>query len=404
MEVNSMSEKVITPDLAFVKDVVRSGGETLKKCFQCANCTAVCTLTPEEKPFPRKEMVQAQWGLKEELFSNPDIWLCHQCSDCTAYCPRDAKPGEVLGAVRKLSIEHYSKPSFLAKMVGSPAYLVPLIAVPVVLFLVFMYMLGNIPLSNIPRIGGAISFRSMMPLVPFIDGTFILAFTFGAVMLLLGVVNYWKDLSKKTIPQGSLMGGLITTIKEIVTHERFGQCGIASGRKLAHLAVFFGFIGLAVTTGLSFFYEWGLHRHAAELRVAGESVLVATPAAVAEGTWEGMAAVPMSDPLKWLRNLSALLLAVGVVLVLINRVSTAAKAGSGSYYDWLFIGVVISVGATGILAQFLRIADSANAAYTFYFLHLVSIFFLFAYAPYSKMAHMLYRAAAMTFGNMTGRK
>ena len=88
-------------------------------------------------------MIHAQWGLKDKLFSNPDIWLCHQCSDCTAYCPRGAKPGEVLGAIRKLSIEHYAFPSFMGKALGNPKNLWMLLAVPVVLFATILVYLGT---------------------------------------------------------------------------------------------------------------------------------------------------------------------------------------------------------------------------------------------------------------------
>jgi quinone-modifying oxidoreductase subunit QmoC len=113
-----MSEAtVIKPDLQFVNEIINNGGESLKKCYQCATCSVVCNVTPEGNPFPRKEMVLAQWGQKDKLVTSADVWLCHQCSDCTAYCPRGAKPGEVLNAIRKQSIKHVAMVPLFARIV-----------------------------------------------------------------------------------------------------------------------------------------------------------------------------------------------------------------------------------------------------------------------------------------------
>jgi len=372
-----MSEKVISPDLKFVNDVIQSGGESLKKCYQCATCSVVCNVTPEDNPFPRKEMVQAQWGMKEELFRNPDIWLCHQCSDCTAYCPRGAKPGEVLGAIRKMSLTRYSKPAFLARMVGDPKYLLLLLAVPVVIFLLILAGQGHLNFSQrYLNEEGALSFSAFIP-VKFIDTVFIIAAAFAAVSFVVGILGYWRDMSRSAAPRGSLVGSLIGAIVEILGHNRFRKCDVTHGRSTSHLLVLYSFIGLAITTTIAIFYLYALH-------------------------WESP--YPLSDPLKILGNASAIALLIGIGLVIINRMNNAAKAGAGSYYDWLFICVVAVIVVTGTLAELTRLAEIPGLAYPIYFAHLVAVFFLFAYAPFSKMAHMVYRATAMVYARMAGRE
>ncbi|MEW6108155.1 MAG: quinone-interacting membrane-bound oxidoreductase complex subunit QmoC [Nitrospirota bacterium] len=385
--------KLIKPDVEFIKKVMESGGESLKKCYQCATCSVVCNVTPEDKPFPRKEMIQAQWGLKDKLFSNPDIWLCHQCSDCTAYCPRGAKPGEVLGAVRKLSIEHYAFPSFLGKMAGDPKYLLALLAVPVVIFLVVLGYLGNL---KIPE--GEIIYAEKFIPVLFIDTIFIAAAAFAVLGFFAGVTRYWKDLSSgvaisKNKWQKKVKGPLpiiiLNTIIEFMTHKRFNKCDITKERSNSHMFVFFGFVGLAITTTWAIAYLYG-HEF---FGIKAFSVF-----------HFGESPYPLYDPMKILGNISAVILFAGILQVILNRKKNAEKAGNGSYYDWLFISIVLLIVTTGILTEVLRLADIAVLAYPIYFIHLVVVFFLFAYAPFSKMAHMVYRTTALVFAKYSGRE
>jgi len=387
-----MPEQVISPDLGFVKDVIAGGGESLKKCYQCATCSVVCNLTPDDKPFPRKEMIYAQWGLKDKLFPNPDIWLCHQCSDCSAYCPRGAKPGEVLNAVRKLSIENYSVPRFLGKAVGSPGALVPLLAVPVVIFLIILSSLGHLNLANIPRNElGEISYAKFLPSI-YIDSVFVPIALFAVVSLAMAILRYWKDMERVAGPvrKGNIWNTVIATIWEILEHKRFEKCNVTKDRKIAHFLVFYSFIGLAITTAWAVLYLYG----PGLMKLIGSKPF----------SWMlGESPYPLTDPVKWIANASALSLFIGIWLVISNRLRDQEKAGKGSYYDWLFIYIVLAIMATGILSEVVRLADIAVLAYIIYFAHLVVVFFLFAYAPFSKMAHMVYRATAMVFAKATER-
>ena len=383
---------VVSPDLEFVDALIRGGGESLKKCYQCATCSVVCNLTPADKPFPRKEMIHAQWGLKDKLFANPDIWLCHQCSDCTAYCPRGANPGEVLNAVRKLSIQHYSVPGFLGKLVGNPGALVLLLAIPTVIFLAILAGLGHLNLESIRNEAGKIAYSALLPSY-FIDGVFVPIFLFAVVSLAIGVSRYWKDMVRATgvKPKGSIVNALTETISEILSHKRFDKCNVTYDRKLAHMLVFFSFIGLAITTAWAVLYLYGYEIMEAMGKTPYPWMLGPSP-------------YPLTDPVKWLGNVSAIMLLVGILMVINNRKKNQEKAGKGGYYDWLFIYIVFAIMATGILSEVVRLADIAVLAYIMYFTHLVVVFFLFAYAPFSKMAHMVYRSTAMFFAKHSERE
>lgn len=374
----------IKPDLNFINSVIDAGGESLKKCFQCATCTVVCGVTPDDKPFPRKEMVYAQWGLKDKLISNPDIWLCHQCSDCTAHCPRGAKPGEVLGAIRKMTIKNYAAPAVLANMVADSKYLLMLLALPVIIFLLVIASQGH--LTSFPE--GKIVYSKLVP-IPFIDGIFTAAAIFAVVSFFGGIKKYWADMSKGAKIKGDLASTIKETIMEIISHKRFDKCNVTKDRSLAHLLVFFSFIGLAITTTWCVFYLYGNKLLGIE-KFAFFNF--------------GASPYPLYDPLKIVGNISALALLTGITLVISNRMKNKEKAGEGSYFDWIFIVVIYVIAASGILSEVLRLADIAPLAYPMYFIHLVFIFFLFAYAPFSKMAHMVYRTTAMVFAKCSGRE
>ncbi|OPX20055.1 MAG: hypothetical protein BZ151_05920 [Desulfobacca sp. 4484_104] len=367
-------EMVVKPDIEFIKRIQSAGGESLKKCFQCATCSVVCNLSPDSRPFPRKEMIWASWGLKDQLVRDPDIWLCHFCGDCTAYCPRGAKPGEVLGAVRQVAIEHYSTPTFLAEMVNDPKYLLFLIAFPLILIGAAIHYFGNFS----PE--GPVVYSKMLKPWPYVDFIFLGAAAYAVAVFAKGVMAYWQDLNVnpwKVRLKENVWLAVAEVVKDILFHNRFRKCTTYFNRSTSHLLVFLGFVGLFIVTAWASSYEWIFHKE--------------SPYAI-------------TDPIKWLAIPSAISLLWGIWLVIRDRQNPPENAGPGSYFDWLLIWVIAAVAVTGALCLVLRWMGLATLAYPTYYLHLVSVFFLFFYAPYTKMAHMVYRATAMIYAKLAERE
>jgi quinone-modifying oxidoreductase subunit QmoC len=87
-----------------------------------------------------------------------------------------------------------------------------------------------------------------------------------------------------------------------------------------------------------------------------------------------------------------------------SRFKNAEKVGMGSYFDWLLLGIIGVIGLSGTLAWLTRVSGIAGLAYLIYFIHLVFVLALFIYLPYSKLAHIFYRGAALTFNKYSGRE
>lgn len=80
-------------------------GENIMNCFLCGTCTAGCPVSKIDPAFsPRTIMRMALYGMEKELFSSPEIWKCVQCHVCVAHCPQNARPADVIKAVRQISV------------------------------------------------------------------------------------------------------------------------------------------------------------------------------------------------------------------------------------------------------------------------------------------------------------
>ncbi|MBI4233308.1 MAG: quinone-interacting membrane-bound oxidoreductase complex subunit QmoC [Chloroflexi bacterium] len=380
--------EAVVPDPEFIREIVRLGGHSLQQCFQCGTCSVVCNLSPVQGPFPRKEMLWAQWGLKDRLLQDSDIWLCHGCSDCSASCPRGARPGDVMAAVRSYAILHLATPSPLAGLFSKPTYLHVLVAIPMLLLLALLAAMGT---TAYPA--GEIVYTRFIPLAV-LAALVSLAAVFALSATALGSLRLWKNVGEPgTRPEPGAQTGageamrhahdprrgwaaFASVVGEVLRHSRFRQCGVNKSHSYAHLGILYGFI-LLIAAHLGGAIYPLLGREESE--------------------------VPLSDPMKVVGNLGALLLVAGCTAVIWRRVARKESAGKATYYDWFFIAVLTAVGIAGLLAQSLRYAGIAAAAYPLFLVHLVLVLMLLIYAPFSRFAHAIYRTVAMTYARQTGR-
>ncbi|MBU8848231.1 MAG: quinone-interacting membrane-bound oxidoreductase complex subunit QmoC [Desulfobacterales bacterium] len=395
-----MTEKyLVQPDLDFIAQVRSLGGETLKKCYQCATCSVACPIAPEDSPFPRKEMIAASWGLKDRLITNGDIWLCHQCGDCSDLCPRGAAPGDVLSAVRSAAITEYARPKALANAVNDPKKLPYLLGIPAIWFAIFAFITMNagetmtkifefIPFFDWAHVheGEHVIAQADFFSTWFVDLTFVPLFTAAVIMFVFNLKRFLNDIHENAVLEGktdktsldfkAMIQALIKVIPTILKHDKFNECESNKDRSTPHMMVLFSFIGLFIVTAIFFLVLY----------------LFQTP-----GPYSQL------NPVKWLANISGVALIIGSALMIKNRLDKKDDQIT-SYKDWFILVLVLSLGLTGMLTEMARLAHMAYVSYFFYYLHLIAIFNLFAFLPFSKMAHFVYRTAAMTYSEYSNRK
>ncbi|MCF8298767.1 MAG: quinone-interacting membrane-bound oxidoreductase complex subunit QmoC [Saprospiraceae bacterium] len=359
----------IKPNIEFIRDLRMESGADLKQCMQCGTCSVVCDLSPDDNPFPRKEMIWASWGLMDKLVSDPDVWLCHNCGDCTTYCPRDVKPGDVLAAVRSKVYEKYAKPAFLFKLLKKPIFLPITIAIPVFIIGLILFLNGTLAIPE-----GDVNYSKFFPHMQL-----NISFSTLVLIVLLGLVlsirSFVSDI-KQHLPKQkkkSFMKSLIEFKIEILLHKQFNKCQENKFRSTAHLLVLWGFILLLIVTAFAIlavvFFEYPMG---------------------------------LFHPVKITGNIAAAMLVIGLLIMMFQRVKGENVAGKKNYFDWLFLISLFLLTISGLLVEIARF-DNWSLAYHIYFVHLVLVWMLIIYAPYTKFAHVFYRSTAIILCKMYGR-
>jgi quinone-modifying oxidoreductase subunit QmoC len=280
-----------------------------------------------------------------------------------------------------MSFRHFAFPNFMGKIVGEAKYLPIMLAIPVLILLLGIKIAGG----HIPE--GAVEYRDLFPLL-LVDAIFVTVTFLALGSIGFGVWNFLQGIhanavkegytDDKPLVMGDFVKSLISVIPTILFHDKFKLCTTNRDRYWSHLLVFIGFVGLFIVTNIGF------------IGIYGGPLL---------GINTNFLAPPYSfaNPIKLFALLVGIGLLVGSILVITNRLKPKDAESTISYLDWSLIIAVLATVSTGLLTWLGRVGNLGTVAYGIYFLHLVSVFYIIAYLPYSKLAHLFYRTVAMGY-------
>ena len=313
-------------------------------------------------------MQLAQWGMDEQLAADPALWLCHQCNDCTERCPRDARPGDVMQVLRGLAVETLATPRFMGELVGDVRRSWPLLlGAPILFWVALLAAYNGLTIPEPPLV-----YDRFVPHVLIYAVYFTVTGLVAASFWVSGW-RFWRLLGQGATRSGNFYRHLWGAVREISLHRRFSSCGPGQPRRWGHFALLWGFVAAAVASAVIVVVMYGF----------GQPL-----------------PLPQTHVGKLIGNLGAVLLIFGAFALLLNRLENPQGAGATRAFDAFFLFLVLLVTVTGVLTEAGRYVFEPALACYIYIVHLGSVLCLFATAPYSKFAHMMYRTLAMVHESM----
>ncbi|MDO5819207.1 MAG: CoB--CoM heterodisulfide reductase subunit C [Methanobrevibacter sp.] len=87
-------------DKEFTQKFIDAGIETVDHCFQCGTCGGGCP-SGRRTPYRVRQIVRkCLLGLREEVVSDPALWMCTTCYTCQERCPRSVKIVDIIKMAR----------------------------------------------------------------------------------------------------------------------------------------------------------------------------------------------------------------------------------------------------------------------------------------------------------------
>jgi len=197
---------------------------------------------------------------------------------------------------------------------------------------------------------------------------------FSALANLALMMKQINSGMQRDAPTGKKLGVWFSTLVASVVRESLAQVGYLKctnrNRYYAHMALFWGFLGMGVATLVDF------------LLGIGNVPLYPVP------------------PQRVLGLASGIVFSCGAVYYVYKRLRKNEQHVKFSHFtDWAFVLLLFLSGITGLLLTTTLYISSNLAAYSLYAFHLVVVFDLMVLAPFTKFAHAIYRPLAIWMNN-----
>jgi len=89
---------------ARVEHIERVSGETMKRCYQCGNCSGGCPVSFAMDIPPSQVMRMLQLGRVDEVMEANSMWLCVGCLQCYQRCPQGVSVAATLEGLRQITL------------------------------------------------------------------------------------------------------------------------------------------------------------------------------------------------------------------------------------------------------------------------------------------------------------
>ena len=362
--------QIFSPDRKFLRQARECGGD-FNKCYQCATCVSACSLSNEQYAFPRRQMLLAQWGMKDELLADPSPWLCFYCGDCSKVCPRGANPAENMMSLRRYLTTQYDWTGISRLMYSSAVWefgALALVAALVALLFTLPQNFGfGLLRHSTPQALTTVMLDKFAPVWMVHKADIALALLLAFLLL----TNAFRMLTFLTRGRHIPLRVYVRQLRELVVQGafqlRWKACNDSQAARnwLRHFVLVTGYV--TMFTLVVVFLPW--------FQVEDSSF-----------QWTS-----------FLGYYATLVLLLTTVWILWDRAQKKSEMHRFSHLsDWLFPILLFLTALTGILVNIFRLADLPMATYVTYAIHLmIAVPMLVVEVPFGKWAHLAYRPLAI---------